>query len=788
LLNSAPMRHAILLAVVLCACVGQMSGSGGGGGSSSGSGGGSGGGNGGGITSPDMPCAVVTVLQGTCQQCHGATLANAAPMHMVTRDDLLAPSIINPDQSVGQRCVLRMQAMTGEMPPAPQARIDDTLIAGFNDWVTRGMPAEACGGTGGGSGNGGGGASVPFTPDDPAVYVAKVKTVLVGLAPTDAEVSAVRADPSQLSTLVDEWQHLPQYQQKMQRFFQLAFQQTQITQTDFSDLTSNGQMVIANRSLLQNVQESFARTALAQNAANVPFNKLMDTKQYMMTTALQVFYAVLDVAQVDDNGTLHDAFRTANMGKNIVVSASSGPIPIEQSVDPTNTNYLHFYDPNIVAECGMDPYTQPARSNVLFEMLFGGRLNVNQYGCAGGPFTMQLLPGDFTDWHMVTVRKPQGAEKTTEFYDLPTLRASTQNTLILNRPYVGFFTTPAFFANWQTNSSNQARVTINQTFIAATGQQVDGTDTTTPTMTPGLDAAHANQASCNYCHQTLDPSRSIFSATYSWNYGSQLDTTWSSQKGLFAFRGVQAPITSIYDLGTTLSNHPLVAPGWVQKLCYWINSQACEESDPEYQRLVSLFQTSSFAWDPLVKALVTSPLTTHASATATATQDGAAVAVARRDHLCALWNARLGFTDVCGFDVTRTPVLPGAARLVIPGLPSDGYSRGATIPVLPNDPSLFYRAGLENLCAGLAALVIDNAAPPAGVRTWSSSQPTAAIADFVNVLAGLPPSDPRAAGLQQILTDHFNTAKATSGITVKAALESTFMAACMAPSASAIGL
>ena len=32
------------------------------------------------------------------------------------------------------------------------------------------------------------------------------------------------------------------------------------------------------------------------------------------------------------------------------------------------------------------------------------------------------------------------------------------------------------------------------------------------------------------------------------------------------------------------------------------------------------------------------------------------------------------------------------------GLPSDGYGRGATAPVLPNQPTLFYRAGLENIC------------------------------------------------------------------------------------------
>ncbi len=186
---------------------------------------------------------------------------------------------------------------------------------------------------------------------------------------------------------------------------------------------------------------------------------------------------------------------------------------------------------------------------------------------------------------MITIRPPVAPEKQTWVYELTTMRNPAVTTLLLKRPYLGFFTTPAFFANWQTNASNEMRVTLNQTLIVATGAQIDGTDTTTPTSTPGLDAAHANQQACVYCHQTLDPTRSIFAATYSWNYGTQLDTTWSSQKGRFIFQGVQQDLSTIDDLGTILSTHPLLAGAWVQKLCYFVNSQECEPTDPEYQRL-----------------------------------------------------------------------------------------------------------------------------------------------------------------------------------------------------------
>ena len=85
------------------------------------------------------------------------------------------------------------------------------------------------------------------------------------------------------------------------------------------------------------------------------------------------------------------------------------------------------------------------------------------------------------------------------------------------------------------------RVTMNQTFIVALGSMVDGTDLTTPPGTPpGSTPTHASQAACYGCHKVLDPSRSILAATYSWNYHSQLDSTWSSQPGVFAFRGVSS--------------------------------------------------------------------------------------------------------------------------------------------------------------------------------------------------------------------------------------------------------
>jgi hypothetical protein len=645
---------------------------------------------------------------------------------------------------------------------------------------------------------------IPAETSTPSTYVAKVKNILVGLPPTDDEVKLVEGDPAKLGDLIDTWMALPQYETKMRTFFELAFQQTQVAVSDFADqvlprfLASNG---ATTPLLVQNTKESFARTVLELGTEGRPFTESMSTTRFMMTPALMELYAFLDAYQVDDAGKVTDGFRAANPTVNITVGAAAGPVPIAESLDPKSPNFMHWYNPDVVniglnqpAGCAADPVVYPGSAFTLHTLLFGSldlRKNPTPGGATcggrgGTALTPQLTPDDFTTWKMVTVRAPSPGEPTTLFYDLPTLRSASE--LVLTIPRVGFFSTPAFFANWQTNTSNQARVTANQMLIVALGAAVDGTDPTAPKTTPGLDATHAANPACFACHQTLDPTRSILASTYSWNYHRQAETSYATQKGLFAFQGVEKPVASVADLGEILATHPLLPAAWVQKLCYYVNSTACSPDDPELLRIVDAFKSSGYSWSKLVRALMASPIVTNATATKSSDDHGEVVAVTRRDHLCAALNARLGFADVCGLDAFS--VKQGGATIpeIVSGLPSDGYGRGALAPVLPNQPTLFFRAGIENICDAVAALVIDAAKPQAGVKQWSSAQPDVAIADFVHVVMALPPSDTRAAAAQQALTAHFAAAKQQSGVSASDALKSTFVVSCLAPSAIAIGL
>ncbi|HEX4423535.1 MAG TPA: hypothetical protein VH165_36750 [Kofleriaceae bacterium] len=641
-----------------------------------------------------------------------------------------------------------------------------------------------------------------FAPDPPSVYVAKVKNILVGQAPTDDEIAQVTADPTAIGTLIDGWMQLPEYQQKMMVFFELAFQQTQISEADFVDLVpTNGLGVGKGVPLLvQNARESFARTVLELTAAGQPLNAAFTTHQFMMTPALMELYAFMDTRPVNDTAAVTDTFAKANPSMMITMETAAGPIAFADSINPKSANYMHWYSPDVAGltypdpTCSnLDPIAFKVNAQALHALLYGEIPNHpgpsgNCGNRSGSVVTGQIDPTDFTAWKMVTVRSPKAGEARTTFYDLPSLRTATE--LVLDTPHVGFFSTPAFFANWPTNASNQMRVTANQSLIVATGTAVDGQDTTAPQTTPGLDAVHAAPGTaCFGCHQQLDPTRSILSSTYSWFYYPQTDQTLVKQPGLFAFQDVIAPMTTIDSFAQLLATHPLVGQAWAQKLCYYVNSAPCNPIDPEFLRILDVFNKAGGTWSSLVHELLASPLTTNVSETATTKTNGEVIAVSRRDHLCAALNNRLGFVDICQLDSTMQGRAVSSLAQIISGMPSDGYGRGATIPVLPNQPTLFYRAGLENVCAQVSAMVIDTkpSAQQPGSKQWSSAQPDAAIADFVALLMAMPPSDPRAAQATTILRSHFD-ASVQAGATSKDALASTFVAACLSPSFIGIGM
>jgi hypothetical protein len=678
-----------------------------------------------------------------------------------------------------------------------------------------------------------GDAAAPFQPASAAAAVTKVKTVLTGLPPTPAEIAAVTTNPAAIRTLVSAWMGTPQYQQKMLEFFEVAFQQNQSQVADFASQQPDQAQFAAytyESLMLQNYHEMFARTALELIAEGHPFTDTFTTTRFMVTPAIALSLAMLDGEHVNDNITLDRDENFARFPNLNVTFEGDGPIASNLISDAGSPNFMHFYSSSVSAGASNPCLTSPQTftpfkaydvdfDDMLFKMLLGLGFQSSEPGINHDPFTDagvvyadggDLPPGtcdtfidtstvavnDFSSWRMVNIRKPAANEAPTNYWDFDTLRSGTE--LLLNIERVGFFSTPSFLASWNTNASNQDRVTMNQTLIVALNQAFDGNDQTQPKSIAAVDESHL-LAGCITCHRTLDPMRQFFRHDYTIAFHELIDASAEHQPDAgagdpsimpqFAWGGVAEQGSSIADLARLLTQQPSVPGGWAQKLCQWGSSATCDTNDPEFQRIVKAFTESNFDWNTLVLELFSSPIMTYLSETVTADTVGQTVPIARQGHLCALLSNRLGIPDICGLSAsTRVPNYLSTASTIAQSYPSDQFSRGQVSPsvfVLANDPNLFTRTGVENMCASIASAVVDG---PTNSK-YSSKDPQAAINDFVANLMGL--SGDRATPMLELLSDHYaeaNGEKTDAGaVTPTIALRSTFTLACISPYVIGLG-
>ncbi len=645
-------------------------------------------------------------------------------------------------------------------------------------------------------------ASVPAPPEAlrPTAYVSKVKNLLTGLPPTDAEVAAVTRDPRALSELIEGWMALPEHRAKMLDFFRNAFQQNRVSlaalqeslgipgMLQASDAEPNNVAAQLERSLM----DSFALTVWELLANGRPLSEALVTDRYMLNPPLMSLLSLLDELTINDYGWGSNRFLDRTAGFTFTIDLRNPNIPLEQTLDPASANYLRWSHP-LAPSTGC---TQPAwvynqaqhnygsQDNAvnLFNFLLGKLASGCYYGRVDR-FRSHWTELDFNDWRMVKIdRAGAGRDTSPLFYDLRALRSAQQMTLRV--PRVGFFGTLAFHANWPTNTTNLHRVTANQTLIVALGKSFDGSGTTVPLTDSTLDRDHATPGSdCYGCHQSLDPFRQFFRQSYSLYYHEQTDAQQLKQPASFGFDGVQSDGQGIGDLAAILAAHPRFAVAWTQKLCQWANSLPCAEDDPEFLRVASVWKRSGYKWKTLVHELFASPLVTLARNTRTYDTQGVTLSIARRDHLCVALSNRLGIADVCGLLAqTKTPAQAELQRYAA-FLPVDGYDRGLEIPSLPTAPSVFFRVGTESLCLRLADLAVDGG----GSSRYSSARPDEALTDFVGTLMAIVPSDPRAAALRQILQEH-QAAALAAGASASEALKSTFTLACASPSSVLVGL
>ena len=627
------------------------------------------------------------------------------------------------------------------MPFGSRAGVSAGDLSCFQQWVgtmSRDVPSS-------------GPPPVVFVPVAVESYTSKVKTLLTGGALTDAELKQVAAEPGALKELANGWIATPEFSTKMSAFLSGALQQRLVgtlnTQLD-------GIQGPWGSSLVANLQEAFTRTALEIVNTGRPFTEVVTTRRWAATTATLVALSYLDNTATALRNEKHQVVSAP------LVGMPEAPLPLAYSVQ----NHAWLF-PSIPPECVVAAQTLP---NVL-DMLLGA------IHCSDGKtFSLAktatvLTQADFNDWRFVEIGTATATAPAPQFYNLEALR--TQSQINLKLPRVGFFTSPAFLANWDTNDDNQFRVTTSQTVITALGEIFSPADPTTPLSLDGLSPAHsAPSTTCFGCHQFLDPMRLYFAKSLSTKY--QVTEKPLAGTPSFAFDGFTQNGGDLFTLATTLTNHPHFASAWVQKLCYYANSQACDEKDPEFLRISAAFVASKYDFKALVRELFTSPLVTGAEPTQTSASQPYLLSITRQQHLCQLLDKRLGTTGSCA-------LASSFANLI----PDDDFARGSAVPVQPALTSLFHFSAAEKLCDAVASKLVSTSS----TALFNPNLPDIALARLTQGLMGLPPSHPRYASSYAGLLNHLAQAS-TSGAAGTIAMRSTFTLACLSPDVMALGL
>lgn len=645
-------------------------------------------------------------------------------------------------------------------------------------------------------------AGPPFEPATPASYVPKVKTILTGLAATDAEIAAVTADPSALRGLIDQWMAKPEFQSRALDFFRNAFQQNQVTLEEMMDANGQGAAFLIHQDyrtrLSRSLMDSFPLTVWRLVTNGRPLSEALTTDTFELTTAQLTVLSYLDEMRRNDDFTLDNRLGP-RMTEPITFDPAS-TATLEQSINPASPSYM-VWPKNVTAGPRCSPATEsfPNAGNkfvILLRYLFGFSRcldpSLSPPDIRNVPAPPRFSDADFVDFHPVRIVPAGAAGTSPQFWDLPALRSAT--TIQLLTPRVGFSGTLAFSTNWPTNAGNDARVIANQMLIVGIGRSINGDNaiTTFPVDVTDVDQAHSSNPACSKCHDQIDPLRQYVKQSWSLYYHDQKDPAQAAVPASFNVDGVTATGSGLGDLMQTMASHPRFAVAWTNKLYFWATSHGADEQDPELLRVADLFRSSGHDFKALVRELFSSPLITYAKGTpSTAKPGGDAPSIARRDQYCTALSNRLGLTDVCGMLATTPTRSQAAIAQTATMIAADGYFRSFELPSLPTTPDLFFRASTESICSQVADLLID-VGGDAGASRYDSADPATAIADMVQTVMGLPPGDPRHAPALQILTEHHAAALAIQSdagtVTAKDALKSTFQLACLSPSSVIVGL
>jgi hypothetical protein len=629
------------------------------------------------------------------------------------------------------------------MPPYGAAMSPDDVSC-LEGWV-RQVAAAAAEGSAEGS-------AATFEPQPLESAVAKAKALLHGGSLTDADLATARSGPDGLRTLVDGWVRDDAFEVAAKDLFAVALR-TQL-QGSVLDILDGSQRFLSGK-LDAAIAASPAETAWGVVARNEPLPNLATTRKFVVSTAELVILAWFETLAAE-----------RQLSHTVVLSGATPPSDAQAAADRSWT-----FAPPSGRTCVIN--TTPSgggyrvSSTALLPMLFG-RIpcrDANSYNLAAPV----IRPEDYTDFRTVQLVPGQAV---TPFYDLAALR--TAQTIGVRVPRVGFFSTLGFRINWRTNADNDFRVTTHQALIGALGAGLAAGDATEATSDAGLDAAHTSASTdCYACHRLIDPMRLYFST-------AMTTAQFPRESGLslqpsFAFLGVQSEAEGLDGFAETLAEHPRFATAWTQHVCAWANGTACDEGDPEFQRIATVFRERGYQFRTLVAEVMSSPLTTGLAPTQQDEERPFGVAIARQQTFCHLLEQRLA-TDVCA---------SSGVKAALGLIPADSFIRGAAPPLITVDPNLFQFAAAEAFCRNVATL--NAIVSTSSSALFPADDSALTLSRIVEKLMGLPPSHPRHRAAVAALFGHYAAAR-DAGATALTALQSAFVMGCVSPDVLGVGL
>lgn len=604
--------------------------------------------------------------------------------------------------------------------------------------------------------------------------IRKAKMLIEGSAVTEDELKTVQRNPDAIEDLIREWQQEPGYLEKMRWFLEenLQFSREIGPEQYVGQLRGTGKAnpptKFVNPKIYENGKESAIRSIMDLIIRpDRPFNNIATQTEWMMTPALMSLFLAFDhpndskLLDFRIGVDLKDNEKRYNMAKKIETRRFYFPPP---------KGAKGFTDQGGIVQTIM------ANKEIAF--VWGA---LNQYSDQTSDKSHALFKdSDYTTWKRVKIAKATKNNPRQDFWDLPALRNA--DTIYLDSERVGFFSHPNFFGRWETNDDNQFRVTINQALITALNLSFAPDDLSITLNDEVLSAEHAAPGTdCYACHRLVDPMRNYFRNLYDDTHGKPRDA--ASKKAIaeiasFSFGGETETGNDLMDLGRVIATHPAFAPAWVQKLCFYSNSQECIETDEEFVRVAQAFKDSNFSFNDLIVTFFSSELFLKDVEEKSAVAQPAFASISRNQHICQQLSRRM--SKFAGNKQNPCGEGKNGVSTIAANIPADDWTRGALAPATPTRPNMFGYTTMENMCRNVALNKYGSAAMPAKAIG-------AYLDDYLLPhILGLPQSDPRHDNVRQVLIQHYREAKKKNGVTDKDAIVSVFTLGCVSPLMSSV--